>query len=63
MTTIAKNASMDFTAKHHGGFSMFDSQHTPCNIGVAAAFKWDITRELSFSPGGFIATYRVELRN
>ena len=49
-TAIAKNAGMRYmvlTAKHHDGFSMFDSEHTPYNIADATPFKRDITRELS----------------
>jgi alpha-L-fucosidase len=47
---IAKNAGMRYmvlTAKHHDGFSMFDSQHTPYDIADATPFKRDITRELA----------------
>jgi alpha-L-fucosidase len=49
-TTIAKNAGMRYmvlTAKHHDGFSMFDSEHTPYNIADATPFKRDVTKELS----------------
>jgi alpha-L-fucosidase len=49
-TAIAKKAGMGYmvlTAKHHDGFSMFDSEHTPYNIADATPFKRDITRELS----------------
>lgn len=49
-TSIAKNAGMKYmilTAKHHDGFSMFDSEHTPYDIADATPFKRDITRELS----------------
>jgi alpha-L-fucosidase len=49
-TAIAKNAGMRYmvmTAKHHDGFSMFDSEHTPYNIADATPFKRDVTRELS----------------
>ncbi len=47
---IAKKAGMKYmvlTAKHHDGFSMFDSEHTPYNIADATPFKRDVTRELS----------------
>ena len=38
---------MVLTAKHHDGFSMFDSEHTPYNIADATPFKRDVTKELS----------------
>lgn len=47
---IAKGAGMRyvvFTAKHHDGFSMFDSQHTDYDIAEATPFKRDITQELA----------------
>ncbi len=49
-TAIAKNAGMKYmvlTAKHHDGFSMFDSEHTTYDIADATPFKRDITRELA----------------
>jgi alpha-L-fucosidase len=49
-TAIAKKAGMRYmilTAKHHDGFSMFDSDHTPYNIVDATPFKRDVTKELS----------------
>jgi alpha-L-fucosidase len=49
-TSIARRAGMKYmvlTAKHHDGFSMFDSELTPYNIAEATPFKRDITRELS----------------
>jgi len=49
-TSIAKKAGMKYmvlTAKHHDGFSMFDSGHTPYDIADATPFKRDITKELS----------------
>jgi alpha-L-fucosidase len=47
---IATRAGMKYmvlTAKHHDGFSMFQSAHTPYNIADATPFKRDVTRELS----------------
>jgi alpha-L-fucosidase len=47
---IAKKAGMKYmvlTAKHHDGFSMFDSEHTSYNIADATPFKRDVTKELS----------------
>jgi alpha-L-fucosidase len=47
---IAKGAGMKYmvlTAKHHDGFSMFDSEHTPYDITDATPFKRDVTGELS----------------
>jgi alpha-L-fucosidase len=49
-TAIAKNAGMGYmvlTAKHHDGFSMFGSEHTPYDIADATPFKRDVARELS----------------
>lgn len=48
--SIAKKAGMKYvvlTAKHHDGFSMFDSKLTPYDIVDATPFKRDATRELS----------------
>ena len=50
LTAIARKAGMKYmvlTAKHHDGFSMFDSELTPYNIADATPFKRDVTRELS----------------
>ncbi len=47
---IAKNAGMKYvvlTAKHHDGFSMFDSNHTDYDVVAATPFKRDVTRELA----------------
>lgn len=47
---IARKAGMKYmvlTAKHHDGFSMFESEHTPHDIVDATPFKRDITRELA----------------
>ena len=47
---IARKAGMRYvvlTAKHHDGFSMFDSEHTPYDIVDATPFKRDITKELA----------------
>ena len=47
---IAKKAGMRYmvlTAKHHDGFSMFESEHTTYDIVDATPFKRDITRELA----------------
>ena len=49
-TAIAKKAGMKYlvlTAKHHDGFSMFQSALTPYNIAAATPFKRDVTRELT----------------
>ena len=49
-TAIAKKAGMKYmvlTAKHHDGFSMFESRLTPYNIVDATPFKRDVTGELS----------------
>ena len=49
-TSIARKAGMKYmvlTAKHHDGFSMFDSALTPYDITDATPFKRDITKELS----------------
>ena len=49
-TAIAKKAGMKYmvlTAKHHDGFSMFQSALTPYNIADATPFKRDVTRELT----------------
>ncbi|MFM7182049.1 MAG: alpha-L-fucosidase [Verrucomicrobiales bacterium] len=49
-SAIAKKAGMKYmvlTAKHHDGFSMFQSEHTPYDIVDATPFKRDITGELS----------------
>ena len=46
---IAKKAGMKYmvlTAKHHDGFSMFQSGLTPYNVVDATPFKRDVTREL-----------------
>ena len=47
---IAKAAGMRYvvlTAKHHDGFSMFDSEHTAYDIVDATPFKRDVTGELA----------------
>lgn len=47
---LAKQAGMKYmiiTAKHHDGFSMFDSKATDYNIVDATPFKRDILKELS----------------
>lgn len=49
-TALAKKAGMRYmvlTTKHHDGFSMFDSEHTPYDIVDATPFRRDITRELA----------------
>ena len=49
-TAIARKAGMKYmvlTAKHHDGFSMFQSALTPYNIVDATPFKRDVTRELA----------------
>jgi alpha-L-fucosidase len=49
-TAIAKNAGMRYlvlTAKHHDGFSMFQSAHTDYDIADATPFGRDVTLELS----------------
>ncbi|MCU0780247.1 MAG: alpha-L-fucosidase [Akkermansiaceae bacterium] len=49
-TAIAKQAGMRYmvlTAKHHDGFSMFQSALTPYNIADATPFKRDVTGELA----------------
>ena len=46
---MAKDAGMKYiviTAKHHGGFSMFDSAHTDYDI-MSTPFKRDIIKELA----------------
>ncbi|WP_345027334.1 alpha-L-fucosidase [Flavivirga jejuensis] len=48
--TLAKQAGMKYmiiTAKHHDGFSMFDSKATDYNIVDATPFKRDILKELA----------------
>lgn len=47
---VAKKAGMKYvvlTAKHHDGFSMYDSKHTDYDIVDATPFKRDVTRELA----------------
>ncbi len=47
---LAKAAGMQYiviTAKHHEGFSLFDSKADPFNIVAATPFKRDVIRELS----------------
>lgn len=47
---LAKQAGMKYmiiTAKHHDGFSMFDSKATDYNIVDATPFKRDVLKELS----------------
>lgn len=47
---LAKQAGMKYmiiTAKHHDGFSMFDSKATDYNVVDATPFKRDILKELS----------------
>jgi len=47
---IARKAGMKYmvlTAKHHDGFSMFQSGLTPYNVADGTPFKRDVTRELS----------------
>lgn len=47
---IARKAGMRYmvlTAKHHDGFSMFDTDHSPYNIVDATPFGRDITGELA----------------
>lgn len=47
---LAKSAGMKYmviTAKHHDGFSMFDSKGTEFNIVDATPFKRDVLQELS----------------
>jgi alpha-L-fucosidase len=47
---IAKQAGMKYvvlTAKHHDGFSMFDSKLTDFDVVDATPFKRDVTRELA----------------
>lgn len=49
---LAKQAGMKYmiiTAKHHDGFSMFDSKATDYNIVDATPFKRDILKELSIA--------------
>ena len=47
---LAKEAGMKYiviTAKHHDGFSMFDSEANPYNVVKATPFKRDIMKELA----------------
>ena len=47
---MAKDAGMKYiviTAKHHDGFSMFDSESNPYNVVKATPFKRDIMKELA----------------
>lgn len=47
---LAKEAGMKYlviTAKHHDGFSMFDSKSNPFNVVKATPFKRDIMKELA----------------
>ncbi|MEO9513470.1 MAG: alpha-L-fucosidase [Flavobacteriaceae bacterium] len=47
---LAKEAGMKYmviTAKHHDGFSMFDSNSSPYNIVESTPFKRDVLKELA----------------
>lgn len=47
---LAKEAGMKYmviTAKHHDGFSMFDSKANPYNVVKATPFKRDVLKELA----------------
>lgn len=47
---LAKKAGMKYmviTAKHHDGFSMFDSKSNPFNVVDATPFKRDVMKELA----------------
>lgn len=47
---LAKEAGMKYiviTAKHHDGFSMFDSKSNPYNVVKATPFKRDVLKELA----------------
>lgn len=52
---LAKDAGMTYmvlTAKHHDGFSMYDSKHTGYDIVDATPFKRDVTGELAKAARG-----------